>query len=105
MLIPLGGCVFGLVFSRWWTLLAAVQVGAELSRADPRPEVVGRVEAGVHVREEAVGAIPHARRLAEALCIPAVRAAVLDEATPEIELELELRHVAPEEERLHEDRR
>ena len=82
-----------------------LQVRAQLGRADPGAEVVGRVEAGVHVREVAIRAVADARRAGQALLVAAGGAAVLAEAAPEVELELELGDVAPEEQRFHEDRR
>jgi len=47
MLIPLGGFVFGLVFSRWWTLLAAVPFGIWILVTNPLENHVGIWVAGV----------------------------------------------------------
>src|ERR671938_1805683 len=83
----------------------AHEVRAELRRADPGAQVVRRVEAGVHVREEPVRAVAQAGRGAQELRVAVGRAAVLAEPRPEAELEAELRDVAVEEEPLEEDRR
>ena len=83
----------------------ALEVGTQLSRADPGAQVVGRVEAGVHVGQVALLAVAHPGRRRKPLGVARRGAAVLAEASPELELELELRHVTPEEQRLHEDRR
>ena len=72
--------------------------------ADPGAQVVGRVEARVHVREVCIGAVADTGRLAEALGVAVRSAAVLVEAAPELELEAELRRVAPIEQRIEEDR-
>src|SRR4029079_8754155 len=58
------------------------EVAAERSRPDPRTQVVGGVEARVHVREEVVRAVVDARRLAELLGAAVRRAAVRREAAP-----------------------
>src|SRR5439155_6831552 len=76
--------------------------GTELSRADPGSEIVSRVEAGVHVREEVLRRIGDAGRVGPALRVAVRRAAVIGEAGPEGELVAELRGVAAEEERLEE---
>ena len=76
----------------------------QLRGADPGAEVVGRVEAGVHVGEVVLRRIADARGAGEPLGVAAGRPAVVAEAAPELELELELRRVAAEEQRLEEDR-
>src|SRR5262249_33688288 len=76
----------------------------QLRRADPRTQVVGRVEPGVHVGDEAVASVAHAGRLAEVLRVPLGCAAVLGEAAPEVELERKLRRIAAVEQRLEERR-
>ena len=81
------------------------EVRAQLGRADPGAQVVGRVEAGVHVREVRVRAVADAGRLGQRLLVAVGRAAVLGEAAPEGELEAQLRLVAAEEQRLEEGRR
>ena len=81
------------------------QVLAHLGRADPRSQVVGRVEAGVHVGDEPVRAVDVAGGLGQPVGVAVRRAAVLGEPRPEVELELQLRRVAPEEVRVEEDRR
>src|SRR4029079_4626335 len=83
----------------------ADQVAAELRGADPRTQVVGRVEAGVHVAQVPVAAVADPRRLGQVLLVPSRRAAVVAESRPEGELEPELRDVAAEEQRLEEDGR
>src|SRR5919204_5044343 len=83
----------------------AHEVRAELRRADPGAQVVGRVEARVHVREEPVRAVAHPGRGAQELRIAVRRPAVLGEPRPEVELVAQLGDVAVEEERLEEDRR
>src|SRR5947207_11893864 len=70
------------------------QVAAELGRADPGAQVVGRVEAGVHVGEVAVAAVADAGRLGQKLLVTLRRAAVAREARPEAELVAQLRLVA-----------
>ena len=52
------------------------EVVAELRRADPRPQVVGRVEAGVHVREVVVALVTDARRLGQQPLVDVAVAAV-----------------------------
>src|SRR3954447_4989377 len=81
------------------------QVAPELGRTDPGAEVVGRVEARVHVGEVGVAAVADAGRGGEELLVALGRAAVLGEARPEAELVAQLRLVAAKEERLEEDRR
>ena len=81
------------------------QVLAQLRRADPGAQVVGRVEARVHVREVVVARVADAGRLADLLRVAVGRAAVLVEACPESSSNRELRRVAAEEQRLEEDRR
>src|ERR687888_1703154 len=78
----------------------AHEVRAELRRADPGAQVVGGVEARVHVGEEAVRAVAHPGRGAEQLRVAVGSPAVLGEARPEAELEAELRDVAVEKEGL-----
>src|SRR5207248_4462265 len=78
------------------------EVIAQLRRADPRPQIVGRVEAPVHVGEVGVGAIANARCLGETLFVAVRRAAVLVEPSPEVELELQLGRIAAVENRLEE---
>ena len=78
---------------------------AQLRGADPRAQVVGRVEARIHVGEVRVGAIPDTGRLGQQLFVDAGIAAVGREARPEVELVPELRLVPAEEERLQERRR
>ena len=76
-----------------------------MGRADPRPQVVGRIEARVHVREVAVAAVDEAGSGAQALGVTLGAAAVLEEARPEVELIVKLCDVAAEEERFEEDDR
>jgi prepilin-type processing-associated H-X9-DG protein len=77
---------------------------AQLRGADPRAQVVGRVEAGVHVGEKRVRAVTDTGGGGQPLGVALRGAAVVREPRPEVELELELRDVAPEEQRLQEDR-
>ena len=72
---------------------------------DPRAQVVRGVETGIHVGEMTVCVIPQAGRLGEPPRVTFVRRSRVRELGPELELELELRRVAAEEERLEEDRR
>src|SRR5579862_4268083 len=81
------------------------QVAPELRRADPRAKVVGRVEPGVHVAQVGVAPVADAGRLRQVLLVAVRRPAVLAEARPEVELEPQLRLVAPEEQRFEEDGR
>src|SRR4051812_32747720 len=53
------------------------QVAPQLGRADPGAEVVGRVEARIHVGDVGVAAVPDARRLGEELLVPLGGAAVV----------------------------
>ena len=77
---------------------------AHLGGADPGPQVVGGVEAGVHVGEVVRGRVPDAGRGGQPLLVALRRAAVRREAAPEVELEAELRPVAPEEQGVREAR-
>src|SRR5205814_1033265 len=79
-----------------------LEVGAKLGGANPGAKVVRRVEPRVHVGEVAVRAVAHARRIRQPLGVTGTRPTVLGEAVPELELELELRRVPPEEQRLDE---
>src|ERR671910_1672006 len=83
----------------------ACEVAAELRRADPRAQVVGRVEARVHIGEIVLIRVPDPGRLGQPLRIAVGGRADLGIAAPEVELELQLRRVPAEEERLEEDRR
>jgi hypothetical protein len=47
MLIPLGGFVLGLVFSRWWTLLVVVPFGTWILATNPLERQLGMWVAGV----------------------------------------------------------
>src|SRR5262249_51393237 len=76
--------------------------GAQLRGPNPGAEVVGRVEAGVHVGDESVRAVTDAGGVRELLRVTVRRAAVLGEAAPELELEPELCRVAPVEQGLEE---
>ena len=81
------------------------QVGAHLRRPDPRTQVVGRVEAVVHVGEIPVAAVAEsARRRDERLVVGRVLGRVL-EVAPEPELVAQLRGVAAEEEGVEKARR
>src|SRR5439155_10489248 len=68
-------------------------------------QVVGGVEAGVHVREVRVRTVEDAGRGGQPLRVAGRRPAVLREPAPELELELQLRRVAAVEERFEEDGR
>ena len=47
VLIPLGGFVLGLLFSRWWTLLVVVPFGAWILATNPLERNLGMWVAGV----------------------------------------------------------
>ena len=79
------------------------QVRAKLRVPDPGAEIVGRVEAGIHVGEVAVGRVANARRGGQPLGVVVARQAGLVEVGPEVDLELKLRRVAPKQEGLEED--
>src|SRR3989337_2786943 len=81
------------------------ELAAELRRADPGSEVVRRVEARIHVREVVLARVADAGGLGQPLGVAVRSAAVVAEAAPELELELELRRVAAEQERLEKDGR
>src|SRR5207244_3492643 len=81
------------------------QVPAKLGGADPRTEVVGRVEPRVHVGEVVLAPVEDAGRLGQQALVHLRVAAVAVEARPEVELEPQLRLVAPVQERLQKRRR
>src|SRR5205823_24834 len=66
------------------------KVRPQLRVTDPRPEVVGRVETGIHVGEMTVGVVTHAGRLGKEACIALARRFRRVEVGPELELELQL---------------
>src|SRR5688500_7045258 len=78
---------------------------AQLCRADPGTEIVRRVETRVHVREVVLARVTDPGRIGQALGVAGRGTTVVREATPELQLELELGGVAAEQERLEEDRR
>ena len=78
------------------------QMPAELRGADPCAQIVGRVEAGVHVGEVAVAAVADPGRGGEELLVAPRRPAVVCEPRPEAELVAKLRLVAAVEQRLEE---
>ena len=73
--------------------------------ADPGAQVVGGVEARVHVRKVTVARVADARRGGELRGVVVTRRAGLFERRPETELEAQLRRVAAEQQPFQERRR
>jgi len=78
---------------------------AQLRVADPGAQIVGGVEARVHIREMGVARVAHTGRAREPLGVVLARRPGVLEARPEAQLELQLRRVPAKQERFKELRR